>query len=447
MRHLLHPFRVKLSLLTLVVTLTSTSSLSGSYLTQAGSVGFSLSPASLNLAMGDTVAVAIQFDASVDPVTAAQAYLNFDPNLFQVVDALGNPVTTVNDGTVVTGGTWTDGSIQNRVDNTTGEIDYVAGRGTTTGIDASGGVFELATFILKASPGATGSSSVGFWSVSPRQTKAVSGFNDVTGTVTGLSLSINSTPTDIALGPASVDENQPSGTVVGSLTTTDPDTADTHTYSLVAGSGDTDNNSFSIPTGSNQLQTSAVFDFETKNSFSIRVQTDDGNGGTFQKSVGIALDNLIDTVSLTMSLQGRGDTGPSWTMPFEIKLYEPGTSNLVDSYSSVTAASSNGNSSFDLTDIRPGSYDIWAKGETTLAKLLPNVGLNVEPAANVDLGEQEGGDFNGDNIVDSLDFSAFLGVGFGIATSLHDHNRDGVVDITDYGVLVFNFGKFGPAAL
>ena len=56
----------------------------------------------------------------------------------------------------------------------------------------------------------------------------------------------NSAPTDISLAPSSVAENQPSGTEVGTLTTTDPNAGDTFTYTLVTGTGDTDNASFTI---------------------------------------------------------------------------------------------------------------------------------------------------------------------------------------------------------
>ena len=46
---------------------------------------------------------------------------------------------------------------------------------------------------------------------------------------------VNDAPTDVALTPSSVDENQPIGTTVGTLTTTDQDAGDTFTYALVAG--------------------------------------------------------------------------------------------------------------------------------------------------------------------------------------------------------------------
>ena len=84
----------------------------------------------------------------------------------------------------------------------------------------------------------------------------------------------NSAPTNILLSSNSVNENVTIGTTVGSLSTTDSDSGDTHAYTLVAGSGDLDNGSFSI-SGANLL-TGTALDYETKNSYSIRVQTSDG---------------------------------------------------------------------------------------------------------------------------------------------------------------------------
>ena len=91
----------------------------------------------------------------------------------------------------------------------------------------------------------------------------------------------NEAPTNIVLSSESVAENQPVGTLVGSFTTEDPDSGDTHTYSLVSGTGDDDNTSFTISTSN--LQTAASFNYEIQNSYSILVETDDGNGGTYQK--------------------------------------------------------------------------------------------------------------------------------------------------------------------
>jgi uncharacterized repeat protein (TIGR02543 family) len=114
---------------------------------------------------------------------------------------------------------------------------------------------------------------------------------------------VNNPPTDVSLSPASVNENQPVGTTVGALTTTDPDLTDTHTYAFCGG---TDDASFQI-SGSN-LQTNAVFDFETKSSYSICVRTDDGNGGAFDKTLAVTVNNLSETFTVTFKPNGGSGT-------------------------------------------------------------------------------------------------------------------------------------------
>jgi len=116
--------------------------------------------------------------------------------------------------------------------------------------------------------------------------------NTATGIVTVTVSGVNDPPTGIALDSADVNENLPVGTVVGNFTSTDADTTDSHTYALVAGAGDTDNASFTI--SGTVLQTNEVFDFETKNAYSVLVQTSDGNGGTLQKQFTIAVNDVND---------------------------------------------------------------------------------------------------------------------------------------------------------
>ncbi|MFH0959002.1 MAG: tandem-95 repeat protein, partial [Pseudomonadota bacterium] len=99
--------------------------------------------------------------------------------------------------------------------------------------------------------------------------------------VTIMSSIYDHTPTDISLSNASVPENAAAGAVIGTLSTTDADIGDTHTYTLVSGELPADNGSFTIEDG--VLKTAATFDYETKNSYSVRIQTDDGNGGVFEK--------------------------------------------------------------------------------------------------------------------------------------------------------------------
>jgi len=421
---------------------------------QVGGVNFSLIPASANVASGGFVVVSIQFDATGDPVGAVQAYLQFDPMFLEVVDLSSNPVSSIEAGSVFTGATWPVAEVlENFVDNTAGEINFAGGKGLSTGVDAFGRVFELAIVRFRVSSSVTGVTNVTFSSARPRQSKAVSGFSDVTGSMNGSALTVglvsNSPPMDIVLSANSVKENQLVGTLVAILTAVDVDAADSHVYKLVEGAGDADNLSFQIV--DDQLQTKAVFDFEVKASLKVRIQADDLRGGLFQKAYVIDVANLIDRAIFRLDLQGQ-PTAPStnWTMPFTVEFYSPGTSNLLASFTPVTAPSSVGSSSFSLTDLPPDIYDVWAKGAGTLAIFLPSVDLTIEPVIDVDLGQQKGGDFNGDNVADGLDFSALLEISAGspistlpVASQLHDYNRDGFVGDGDYSILVTNFGESG----
>jgi|GEM_PF-2782861 len=102
-------------------------------------------------------------------------------------------------------------------------------------------------------------------------------------------IDVNDPPTDITLSGSTVVENTASGSVVGTFTTTDPN-PDIFTYSLVAGTGDEDNESFKIV--GNELQTKEEIDYETNPTCSIRVQTDDGNGNTYTEAFTITVTNV-----------------------------------------------------------------------------------------------------------------------------------------------------------
>ncbi len=105
-------------------------------------------------------------------------------------------------------------------------------------------------------------------------------------------------PTDIALSTAAVNENQPVGTLVGTLSATDPDLGDTtFTYSLVNPLGYPDNNSFQIV--GNELKTNAIFDFETKASYQILVRVTGPHGLTYDEVFTVAVNDLGPVLSIT----------------------------------------------------------------------------------------------------------------------------------------------------
>jgi uncharacterized repeat protein (TIGR01451 family)/CSLREA domain-containing protein len=97
-----------------------------------------------------------------------------------------------------------------------------------------------------------------------------------TATVTVHVNAVNDAPTDVSLSNANVAENQPSGTLVGDLSTADVDIGDAFTYTLVPGLGDAGNVSFTIV--NDQLRTAETFNYEAQITYTIRVSTTDSGG-------------------------------------------------------------------------------------------------------------------------------------------------------------------------
>jgi hypothetical protein len=112
----------------------------------------------------------------------------------------------------------------------------------------------------------------------------------------------NQPPTDISISVTSLNENLPIGATVGTLSTFDSDAGDAFVYSFCGGADDA---SFSIAGAS--LQTAAVFDYETKNSYAICVRTTDSGGLTFDKNFTITVTNVIETVTATIRSTGAQD--------------------------------------------------------------------------------------------------------------------------------------------
>ena len=92
----------------------------------------------------------------------------------------------------------------------------------------------------------------------------------------------NNPPTDILLSNSLVFEDVSIGSQVGELTTVDPDSGDTHTYTLVDSSTYPDNAAFQI--SGDMLLTAIGFDYATKDQYTIKIRSTDG-GGLFTEVV------------------------------------------------------------------------------------------------------------------------------------------------------------------
>ncbi|MEH2439317.1 FG-GAP-like repeat-containing protein [Nostoc sp.] len=100
----------------------------------------------------------------------------------------------------------------------------------------------------------------------------------------------NSDPTDLEL--TAVTENVEAGSEIATFTTTDPDQNDKHTYSFVAGAGDTDNNAFIIDGDKLKIKSDA-----TKSSYKVRVRTTDLAGLSFDKDLDVKIDGFGSTTN------------------------------------------------------------------------------------------------------------------------------------------------------
>jgi hypothetical protein len=121
-------------------------------------------------------------------------------------------------------------------------------------------------------------------------------------------------PTDISLSASSIAENNLENAVVGSLSTIDPESSDAHSYSLAAGAGDSDNAVFNI--NGNSLRANGTLDYESKNSYSVRVRSTDLGGNTFEKVFVITVTDVNETPSDTtppvIGLAGDASVTVAW---------------------------------------------------------------------------------------------------------------------------------------
>jgi hypothetical protein len=158
----------------------------------------------------------------------------------------------------------------------------------------------------------------------------------------------NDTPTDIQLSGAGVPENNIAGTVVGSFASSDVDTGDSFAYSLVSGNGSADNSSFAI--SGNQLKTAAVFNYETKSSYSVRVRGADSGGLWSEKVFAVVVSNINeDPTGLGLSAWNVAEDQVPGTALGSFDTQDPDAGGTF-AYSLVAGTGSDDNSSFTVDD-------------------------------------------------------------------------------------------------
>lgn len=137
------------------------------------------------------------------------------------------------------------------------------------------------------------------------------GTNEVDTEMTVTVTNENEAPTALTLSATTVDENAEIGTIIGTLTSTDQDATFTHSYSLPA----TETNFKLVD---NQLQTNAVFDFETQASYEITVTVTDEGSLTFEQPFTITINDLNENKANSSIEINVIDDVEAGSAPFEL---------------------------------------------------------------------------------------------------------------------------------
>ncbi|MBE9168127.1 tandem-95 repeat protein [Pleurocapsales cyanobacterium LEGE 06147] len=101
-------------------------------------------------------------------------------------------------------------------------------------------------------------------------------------------INVNDIPLDIELSNISLDENSSNGTIIGILSTLDPDAGDTHSYTLLNNADGRfvlDGNKLLVASGN-------LLDFEANSTYLIEVQTTDAEGLSITKNFTISLNDI-----------------------------------------------------------------------------------------------------------------------------------------------------------
>jgi hypothetical protein len=127
-------------------------------------------------------------------------------------------------------------------------------------------------------------------------------------------------PTGIALANSSVQENSNSGTLVGTLSTTDPDAVDTFTYTLLDSAG----GRFRIAGAQVLVDHGTLLDFEGAASHTIRVRTTDQAGARYDQDFAIAITDINEEpTQLTISASSMPENASSGTLVGVLSTTDP----------------------------------------------------------------------------------------------------------------------------
>jgi hypothetical protein len=161
-----------------------------------------------------------------------------------------------------------------------------------------------------------------------------------------------------------------------------------------------------------------------------------GAGGADIGAVPVAASATVTQRKISINLEGTTAKLATGTLAF----VNTATQAVVVSQTFVTNAS--GEYLFTVPDSLPASVAIRVSIPGYLARLISSPDLSSASVLTLAVPQFLAGDFNGDSVVNSLDYSS-LNRSWNQGSALCDINRDGMVNSLDYAILSKNWSKTG----
>ena len=195
----------------------------------------------------------------------------------------------------------------------------------------------------------------------------------------------NNAPTDIALTPSVIAENNPVGATVGVLAAVDLDVGDFHSFSLVSGEGSTHNALFSI--SGSALRLNVMANYEATNSYAIRVRATDRFGSLVERALAVQVANLNEApTNLILYSSTIAENLPGGTTVGNFGPVDQ-DANETHAFSLVSGAGDEDNESFAISDSTLriiGSADYEAKKSYSIrVRCTDSGGLHFEKAMTI----------------------------------------------------------------
>ena len=153
-------------------------------------------------------------------------------------------------------------------------------------------------------------------------------------------------PTDIALSNSDLAPDSAAGTVVGTLTTSDPNGDNNHSYSFVDTGNFPDNNLFTIANGVELRADSALGSFGA--SYSIRLRTTDADTLTYEETLTLSVEAAMAPTALSFPSNTVLLGTPSGSTIADLATEDPNSADA-HSYQLVSGSGDTDNASFTIS--------------------------------------------------------------------------------------------------